>query len=190
STRVDQANITARLQAIKDARPAAGKLDIRIILGKLFGQKDLPKERANLDLLKGEYGLVLGKNIRYIDISRFVHCHNKMVLVDGQGVLVSSQNWSNSAVSKNREAGLWLSHRGICDYFTGIFENDWKTAFKSPEAPSKDIVTPEALRAGGFVRVAPADYQEVGFRIRRSRAMRSRRRHDCLSRIVVFTDVK
>jgi hypothetical protein len=131
-------SISDLLEAIKDAREAAGKLDIRIILGKIFSKKDLPKEHANLDLLKQEYGLVLGKNIRYIDTSRFVHCHNKMVLVDGVGVLVSSQNWSNSAVSKNREAGVWFSHSGICGYFTQMFENDWKTALKAPDAPAKD----------------------------------------------------
>lgn len=159
--RAEQENIKDLLQAVKEARAAAPKLDIRIILGKIFSKKDLPKERENLDLLKSEYGLVLGKNIRYIDTSRFVHCHNKMVLVDGQGVLVSSQNWSNFAVSKNREAGVWLSHVGICNYFTQIFENDWKTALKSPEVTPKDIIEPEALRAGGYVRVAPADYQEV-----------------------------
>jgi phosphatidylserine/phosphatidylglycerophosphate/cardiolipin synthase-like enzyme len=156
-----QENISDLLLAIKEAREAAGRLDIRIILGKIFSRKDLPKEHENLALLKKDYGLVLGKNIRYIDTSRFVHCHNKMVLVDGQGVLVSSQNWSNSAVSKNREAGVWLTHSGICDYFTKMFENDWKTALKAPDAPTKDTVEPEALRAGGYVRVSPADYQEV-----------------------------
>jgi len=159
--RGEQDNISDLLKAIKEARKAAGKLDIRIILGKIFSKKDLPKEHKNLDVLKQEYGLVLGKNIRYIDTSRFVHCHNKMVLVDGIGVLVSSQNWSNSAVSKNREAGVWLSHSGICGYFTQIFENDWKTALKAPDAPAKDAVEPEALRQGGYVRVSPADYQEV-----------------------------
>ena len=156
-----QDNISDLLQAIKDARSAAPKLDIRIILGKIFNKKDLPKERENLALLKQEYGLVLGKNIRYIDTTRFVHCHNKMVLVDGKEVLVSSQNWSNSAVSKNREAGVWLVHSGICSYFTQIFENDWKTAFKTPEPSGKEVVEPESLAAGGFVRVAAADYQEV-----------------------------
>jgi phosphatidylserine/phosphatidylglycerophosphate/cardiolipin synthase-like enzyme len=160
--RGNQENISDLLDAIKEARAAAGKkLDIRIILGKIFSKKDLPKEKANLALLKKEYGLVLGKNIRYIDTSRFVHCHNKMVLVDGEGVLVSSQNWSNSAVSKNREAGVWLSDKRICKYFTEIFENDWKTARKAPDAPAEDVVEPESLRAGGFVRVSPADYQEV-----------------------------
>jgi len=159
--RGNQDNISDLLEAIKEARTAAGKLDIRIILGKIFSKKDLPKEEENLKLLKKEYGLVLGKNIRYIDTSRFVHCHNKMVLVDGEGVLVSSQNWSNSAVSKNREAGVWLSEKRICKYFTDIFENDWKTAFKAPDATPEDVVEPESLLAGGFIRVSPADYQEV-----------------------------
>src|SRR5215813_1061176 len=130
-----QDGISDLLAAIKEAREAAGKLDIRIILGKIFSKKDLPKERENLDLLKQTYGLVLGRNIRYVDTTRFVHCHNKMVLVDA--------------------AGVWLSHRGICDYFTQIFENDWKTAFKAPEATAEDVVEPEALRAGGYVRVSP-----------------------------------
>jgi phosphatidylserine/phosphatidylglycerophosphate/cardiolipin synthase-like enzyme len=159
--RADQANISDLLEAIKAARAETAKLDIRIILGKIFNKKDLPREEENLDLLKREYGLKLGNNIRYIDTTRFVHCHNKMVLVDGEGVLISSQNWSNSAVSKNREAGVWLTHRGICSYFTQIFENDWKTAFKTPVPEGEDVVEPEALRKGGFIRVSPADYQEV-----------------------------
>jgi phosphatidylserine/phosphatidylglycerophosphate/cardiolipin synthase-like enzyme len=159
--KADQDDIAELLDAIKEARKAAGKLDIRIILGKIFSKKDLPKENKNLALLKSEYDLVLGKNIRYIDTTRLVHCHNKMVLVDGQSLLISSQNWSNSAVSKNREAGVWMSHAGICNYFTQIFENDWSTAFKKPDATAAETVAPESLRAGGYVRVAPADYQEV-----------------------------
>jgi phosphatidylserine/phosphatidylglycerophosphate/cardiolipin synthase-like enzyme len=156
-----QPDISELLTAIKEARDEADDFDIRIILGKIFSKKDLPKEQQNLDLLEEDFGLVLGKNIRYIDTSRFVHCHNKMILVDGQSLLVSSQNWSDSAVSKNREAGVWLTHSGICDYFTKIFESDWSTARKAPDATSTDVVEPESLRAGGYVRVAPADYQEV-----------------------------
>jgi phosphatidylserine/phosphatidylglycerophosphate/cardiolipin synthase-like enzyme len=156
-----QPDISELLTAIKEARDEAEDFDIRIILGKIFSKKDLPKEQQNLDLLEEDFGLVLGKNIRYIDTSRFVHCHNKMILVDGQSLLVSSQNWSDSAVSKNREAGVWLTHSGICDYFTKIFESDWSTARKAPDASPTDVVEPESLRAGGYVRVAPADYQEV-----------------------------
>jgi phosphatidylserine/phosphatidylglycerophosphate/cardiolipin synthase-like enzyme len=149
------------LDAIKEARTAAPNLDVRIILGKIFSKKDLDKERKNLELLDKKYQLKLSKNVRYIDTTRFVHCHNKMVLVDGEGVLVSSQNWSQSAVWTNREAGVWLSHAEICKYFTRIFESDWKTARKSLESPDAEVVEPETLQEGGFVRVAPADYQEV-----------------------------
>jgi phosphatidylserine/phosphatidylglycerophosphate/cardiolipin synthase-like enzyme len=149
------------LDAIKEARDAAPKLDVRIVLGKVFGKKDLEKARKNLELLDQDYGLKLGKHLRFVDTTRFVHCHNKMVLVDGEGVLVSSQNWSQSAVWKNREAGVWLSHAGICKYFTEMFESDWKTARKSLEAPAPETIAPEALREGGFVRVVRADYQDV-----------------------------
>ena len=97
-----QSDIEELLTAITEARDAADDLDIRIILGKVFNKSDLPKEQENLDLLNSKFGLTVGKNIRYIDTARFVHCHNKMILVDGKHVLVSSQNWSNSAVSKNR----------------------------------------------------------------------------------------
>ena len=159
--RGSQDQIADLLDAIRDARDNAPALDIRIILGKVFSQKDLPKEHKNLELLKDKYGLALGKNIRYIDTTRFVHCHNKMVLVDGRGVLVSSQNWSKSAVADNREAGVWLSHSGICRHFTRMFESDWKTALKQPAAPGPEVIEPESLRDGGFVRVVPADYQEV-----------------------------
>jgi len=36
--------------------------------------------------------------IRYIDTTRLVHCHNKLIIIDGQTVLTSSQNWSKAAV--------------------------------------------------------------------------------------------
>jgi phosphatidylserine/phosphatidylglycerophosphate/cardiolipin synthase-like enzyme len=159
--RGSQDKIADLLAAIAAARKAAPKLDVRILLGKVFAKRDIPKEQQNLDLLRDKYGLKLGKNIRFIDVDRFVHCHNKMALVDGKGVLVSSQNWSKSAVWLNREAGVWFEHAGICNYFTRMFESDWKTARKSLTAPEPEVLAPEALRAGGFVQVSPADYREV-----------------------------
>jgi phosphatidylserine/phosphatidylglycerophosphate/cardiolipin synthase-like enzyme len=156
-----QDDIIDLLGAIKAARTAAPDLDVRIILGKIFGKKDVAKEKKNLALLKKEYGLMLDRNIRFIDTTRFVHCHNKMILVDGKGVLVSSQNWSKPAVSENREAGLLLEHAGIGKYFTQIFENDWKTAIKKLPAAAPEVVGPEAVATGQFVRVEAGDYREV-----------------------------
>jgi phosphatidylserine/phosphatidylglycerophosphate/cardiolipin synthase-like enzyme len=159
--RSGQENITDLLDAIKEAMDSESDLDVRIVLGKIFSRKDLDKEKANLEVLKNDYGLKLSRNIRFVDTTRFVHCHNKMVLVDGKGVLVSSQNWSKAAVAENREAGLWLEHAGICGYFTKIFENDWKTAFKKLPSIGPEVLGPETLATGQFVRVEAGDYREV-----------------------------
>jgi len=159
--RGSQPDISILLASIAEAMAANPDLDVRIVLGKIFGAADLKKEEKNLDLLKKKYGLKLGPNIRFINTSRFVHCHNKLIVVDGRQVLVSSQNWSDSAVSKNREAGLLLTHKGIAKYFTGIFESDWSTAFSKLPTFGPPRVELADLREGGYVQVVPADYREV-----------------------------
>lgn len=159
--RGSQTEIAILLAAIVAARRKNPGLDVRIVLGKIFGTADRVKEVANLKLLAATYGLLIDKNIRYVDTTRFVHCHNKMIIVDGVEILVSSQNWSDSAVVKNREAGLLLTHKGIADYFTSIFEYDWATAFRTLSALVKPQIEPELLRRGGFIKVVAADYREV-----------------------------
>jgi phosphatidylserine/phosphatidylglycerophosphate/cardiolipin synthase-like enzyme len=160
--KANQPNVRILLEAIAAARQNNPDLQVRIILGKIFSRSDLPAEHANLTLLEEKYGLHLDSNIRYVNTDRLVHCHNKMVVVDGVSVLVSSQNWSDFAVTKNREAGLWVPHPDIAAYFAAIFDVDWSTAFTSPEEMFDDApVTRDALRAGGFIKVDRADYDEV-----------------------------
>ena len=149
------------LAAIKKAKDKNPTLDVRIILGKLFSAADVPKEKANIANLKAQFGLVLDKNIRYIDTKRFVHCHNKVVIVDGATTLVSSQNWSDTGVNTNREAGILIQSADIAQYYTQIFESDWSTAQKTIPSPGGGTVQPEALTTGAFVTVSAADYQEV-----------------------------
>jgi phosphatidylserine/phosphatidylglycerophosphate/cardiolipin synthase-like enzyme len=150
------------LKAIADARKNNPSFDVRIVLGKIFSNKDLEKEKQNLDNMAREYKLKIGQNIRYIDTTRLVHCHNKLIIVDGQTVLTSSQNWSRAAVLENREAGLLFVHSGVAGYFTKIFEVDWKTGQKKlPAKIGAAVATPEDLKKGGFVEVAAADYQQL-----------------------------
>ena len=157
-----QTNVGVLLKCISDARRENPALKVRIILGKIFSRDDLQKERDNLAVLAERFDLQLDSNIRYINTDRLVHCHNKMVIIDGAAVLVSSQNWSDFAVTRNREAGLWLPHRDIAQYFQGIFDVDWRTAFRRPEEMfDVEDVTREALSEGGFIRVERADYEEV-----------------------------
>ena len=159
--RADEAEIGKLLAAVRAAMELRPALDVRIVLGKLFGAEQIADERRNLDLLKSNHGLALGRNVRYIDPKRFVHCHNKMIVVDGETVLVSSQNWSDFAVTKNREAGLLLTHKGIGNYFSSVFENDWETALTKLPQPASPSVGPEELEQGGYIQVVPADYRAV-----------------------------
>jgi phosphatidylserine/phosphatidylglycerophosphate/cardiolipin synthase-like enzyme len=159
--RSTQPEVAKLLSAIKKARDNNPRLDVRIILGKLFSSKDVAKEQVNVANLKKVFGLKLGDNIRYIDTKRFVHCHNKLIVVDGEEALVSSQNWSDTGVSSNREAGILLPFPAIARYYASIFESDWSTAQKMIPRPGKGKVEPEALARGGFVKVSAADYQEV-----------------------------
>ena len=159
--RGSQAEIIKLLAAIKKARDSHPGLDVRIILGKLFSAADVALEKTNVANLKKVFGLKLDENIRYIDTKRFVHCHNKTIVVDDAAVLVSSQNWSNTGVGTNREAGLLIRYPELARYYSQIFESDWSTALKTVPTVGKETITPEAVAKGNFVEVVAADYQEV-----------------------------
>ncbi len=75
---------------------------------------------------------------------------------------VTTAQTPDAAVTKNREAGLWVRHDDIAGYFTKIFETDWKAAFSTPEeGVSGAVADRDVVAKGGFVRVAPCDYEEV-----------------------------
>ncbi|HKS39629.1 MAG TPA: phospholipase D-like domain-containing protein [Blastocatellia bacterium] len=149
------------LTAIKAARDKNPNLDVRIILGKLFDQDDFQNEKTNIANLKANFNLKLSDNIRYIDLKRFVHCHNKLIIVDNEAVLISSQNWSRTGVGTNREAGVLMRYPDIARYYSKIFESDWSTALKTIPNPGGGAVGPEALAKGKFIEVVAADYQDV-----------------------------
>jgi phosphatidylserine/phosphatidylglycerophosphate/cardiolipin synthase-like enzyme len=156
-----QDQIVRLLTAIKKAKDKNRKLDVQIILGKIFSAADYKAEVNNIANLQEKFRLALGQNIRYIDTQRLVHCHNKLIIVDGTEVLVSSQNWSNAGVSSNRETGLLIHFPALAQYYTEIFEVDWSTAVKKIPQPGPATVAVEALTSGGFVKVSAADYQDV-----------------------------
>ncbi|HUP57339.1 MAG TPA: phospholipase D-like domain-containing protein [Bdellovibrionota bacterium] len=53
------------------------------------------------------------------------YIHNKGVLVDGQYVLVSSINWNQNSVERNRETGIVLQGVELNRYYSRLFESDW-----------------------------------------------------------------
>ena len=156
--RPKQPQVLRLLKAIDDARAANPGLKVRIILAAPHGGADAAQLRKELDLLAEEHGLAFGPQVRLLNKKFFVHCHNKLIVVDGKRVLVGSQNWSDFGVSKNREAGILLAHEGIAGYFSGLLDFDWTTGVKKlavPKAPKPDELGPAQIR------VRYGDYADV-----------------------------
>jgi phosphatidylserine/phosphatidylglycerophosphate/cardiolipin synthase-like enzyme len=104
-------NITKVVQALGDALIKIG-LDVKIIVSQF--QKGPDTERL------AEFGL--DTVLRHM-----TGVHNKGIVVDGQKVVVSSQNWSEEGVSTNRDAGLIIENAEIASFFDAIFMDDWLT---------------------------------------------------------------
>ena len=156
--RPTQPEVGRLLAAIDAARTANPALSVRIIVAAAHGRDDAVRLRKELDLLEMDHGLAFGPNVRILNKKFFVHCHNKLIVVDGERVLVGSQNWSDFGVSKNREAGILVAHKGIADYFTGLVDFDWETGVKelaAPKPPKPDELAPAAIR------VRYGDYADV-----------------------------
>jgi phosphatidylserine/phosphatidylglycerophosphate/cardiolipin synthase-like enzyme len=117
------------------------------------------QEIASINGLK-DFGLKMGKNIRFLNSRYFVHCHNKLIIVDGKAALISSQNWSDFAVMKNREAGILVFCPEIADYYTLIFNGDWETGLR--QLPKKERLRPgTGLKTQEMMAVDISDYIET-----------------------------
>jgi phosphatidylserine/phosphatidylglycerophosphate/cardiolipin synthase-like enzyme len=159
--RGEQPLIKSLLETIVKTRKEHRALRVRIIVAKPFPGGRFDKEAKAIKGLS-KFGLKLGTNVRILNPKRYVHCHNKLIIVDDRAVLVSSQNWSDFAVSKNREAGLLIENADIARYFAGIFQTDWDTGLKvigKRKAP--ELFGPQALATGKTVPLSWGDYAEV-----------------------------
>jgi phosphatidylserine/phosphatidylglycerophosphate/cardiolipin synthase-like enzyme len=153
-----QPHIQKLLGAIAAAWKRNPALDVRIVLAVPIGDK--AKEKKNLETLE-QYGLKPGVHIRYLNKKYFAHCHNKLIIVDRKAVLVSSQNWSDSAVAENREAGLLIYNAPMTRYFAGIFQMDWETGSQALEAGGEEESFSMESPAEVFVKASLGDYMEV-----------------------------
>jgi phosphatidylserine/phosphatidylglycerophosphate/cardiolipin synthase-like enzyme len=158
--RADQPQVRRLLAAIASARQGNPRLKVRIVLARPIGS-DLTKEKRNLQELES-FGLQLGSHIRYLNPQYFVHCHNKLIVIDRQAVLVSSQNWSDFAVAHNREAGLVLHAPTLARYYAKIFGLDWETGLQSLEREIP-LEMPAGLESAPIemLPVSLGDYIEV-----------------------------
>lgn len=149
--RQDQAELNDLIRAVL-AKQQAG-LDVRII----FRVVDQAKARENLEAL-----IDFGFDPRSIKVHNT--CHTKGVVVDGERVMLGSQNWSSEGITVNRDASLLFFDAPLARYFAQIFEHDWQNVARqnigsearAPELAAAADTTPE-----GMTRLSLKDVREM-----------------------------
>ncbi len=150
------------LDAIKEACRISPWLDVRIIVAKPFPGRRYEKEAEAIEAIARTLGLRMGEHVRILNPKYFVHCHNKLLVVDDQFVLISSQNWSDAAITRNREAGLWIDYPELASYYSTIFKSDWDSALQGvPPLGQPEFLGPESLASGKTVSLNLGDYLDV-----------------------------
>ncbi len=51
--------------------------------------------------------------------------HTKLVIIDGQRIVIGSTNWGFSAFERNNEASVMISEKGTVEYFKNYFNFLW-----------------------------------------------------------------
>lgn len=159
-----QQAITALMEEIRAAREDNPDLDVRIIVSPkyLFGEN-----KTRFLQLMEDFELEFDTNFRFLSRRHFVHCHNKLIVVDDEQVMIGSQNWSTTGVLSNREAGLLVEHAGVASYFAEIFDADWELSEPTGAPPDEFAAAVEGLAEsadfaeGGVVLSSVRDYADV-----------------------------
>jgi|WetSurMetagenome_2_1015567.scaffolds.fasta_scaffold02787_3 V8-like Glu-specific endopeptidase len=108
-------------------------IDVKIIFRNIGGAK----VRENLEKL-----VDMGFDECKIKIQK--DCHTKAVMVDGERVMIGSQNWSELGITFNRDASLLFYDEKLTKYYREIFIHDWENLAKQDignESVSTEITT-------------------------------------------------
>jgi len=99
-------------------------VDVRVIINYNPFYSDT-NENCNQTI---EYLRENNVKVRYVysNWSIFSNVHNKGVIVDNRSVLISSINWNENSVARNREAGVIVYDERVAEYFSDVFLYDWK----------------------------------------------------------------
>jgi cardiolipin synthase len=85
---------------------------------------------AYINRVAREEDLPLEAKLADLEDNNLLQVHNKGVIVDRRKVLISSINWNENSPTFNREAGVIIEHPGVGEYFSGVFEDDWRSGHK------------------------------------------------------------
>jgi cardiolipin synthase A/B len=132
---IEQAYITNQTDGsfnpfLEEAISAARRgVKVRILLDSYYynieGSGDNDEMVRWINHLAAEEKLPLEARLADLEANNVEKIHNKGVIADGRKVLVSSINWNDNSPRFNRETGVIIEHKGVGEYFTRVFDDDW-----------------------------------------------------------------
>jgi len=79
----------------------------------------------------------------YTNWSYFTNVHNKGMIVDNTSVLISSINWNENSVTRNREAGIIIENEDVAQYYVEVFFYDWNLMTPKPRNVTQEQISNE-----------------------------------------------
>ena len=112
------------VSALEDA--AERGIKIRLILNGAYLDEDIQKV---VDQMNEDWNATRGYDTNAVVMSAgdgVNKLHNKGAIVDKEAVLVSSINWGDSALVRNREMGLLISSNDVASVYIDSWNEDWQ----------------------------------------------------------------
>jgi phosphatidylserine/phosphatidylglycerophosphate/cardiolipin synthase-like enzyme len=104
--------------------------------GRVFVSKNKATQ-TSFDQVAAQEHLPLTTLIANLSAMGVDYIHNKGMLVDGNIALISSINWDQNSVLKNREAAVAINSPSVFQYYENLFNSDWSKS--SGTASSKRL---------------------------------------------------
>ncbi len=112
------------VRALEDA--AQRGLRLRLILNGAYLDEDIQKA---VDRFNEDWNFTQGYDTAAIvmssDANSVTKLHNKGVIIDGHSVLISSINWGDSALVRNREMGVLIKSEDVAAVYATSWQADW-----------------------------------------------------------------
>ena len=112
-----------------------------------------------------DFDLAFDDNFRFLSREHFVHCHNKLIVVDDEKVLLGRRTGRRPGLRPTGRPASWSSMRGSPATSPGIFDADWELERAAGAAPSYALGgesrPASEFAQGGVVMSSARDYLDV-----------------------------
>jgi len=99
-------------------------VDVKVIMNHNPSYDDTTEKCEETKMFFEENGIEV--KFVYTNWSVFTNVHNKGMVVDNESVLISSINWNENSVTRNRETGIIVENKEVASYYAKVFFYDWK----------------------------------------------------------------